>query len=463
MRRSYIFLLILLSSSMLFGYLDFERIFTFDSSDPRGFICPMTYDGVYYYLHNGTVVEAPLQAWATGWRQGNVPEPGYIGLRSSTMSVLTPIYSPTEPVLATYTPLETDPVGDHAFPQNSLDIVETRVSFTSERLYFAMRSADQTYPVSSGFTYFAYMPVLVNPYLDPESNPVVYGLMYTVNLGTVISPGLYKISGTGFTGLTRLADIQSSISGGWLLLSCALSDLIADPDVSDWLGSDYPLFATVSTTSRITLTGGIQEADYTTGTMVLLNALELSAENNHAPQLTSLTYNISDDGSFLSSLNITYSDADANVPREAYLSIDSAGQYPLQLQDLIDPDFAQGTVYQIQNLSLPANWQELQIVFSHDQEYVTQIIPREVSNADDIQSPAASLSLYPNPVSSRLMIKAEISEPTNVVIYNLRGQRARELHISAGKSVLEVDIAELPSGLYFVQGKGLRTTRFVKH
>jgi hypothetical protein len=450
-------------TNLLFGYSDFERIFTFDSSNPRGFICPMTYDGVYYYLQDGAVVEAAMTPWMEGWRQGDVPEPGYIGMKSTLFPIVNPIYSPTEPGLASYTPWETDPVGDHSFPQNSLDIVETRVSFSSERIYFAMRSADQTYPVNSGFTYYAYMPVLVNPFVDPESDPVVYGLMYTVNLGLVISPGLYKISGTGFDGLTRLGDIQSSITDGWLMLSCALSDLLADADAAEWLDSDYPLFAAVTTTSRITLTSGIQEADYTTGSMVLLKTQEVTAANNHAPELTDLNYQITPDGLYLSSLFVTYADADTNVPREAYLSIDSAGHYPLQLQNPVSPDFAMGTIYEIRNLILPAGWQELQIVFSHDQDYASLAIQNQVSNADQTQSPLAYISLSPNPASTKLKISAELNAATNAAIFNIRGQRIRELPLAAGKTELEVDLESLPSGLYFLRGKGLNTKKFIKY
>lgn len=158
------------------------------------------------------------------------------------------------------------------------------------------------------------LPVLVNPFVDPETDPTVYGLMYTVNVGMAISPGLYKIAGISLDGLTRIGDIEYSEQDGWLLLSCALDDLLADADVAEWLDSDYPMFATVSTTSQITLTTGIQEADYTTGGAILLKAHEVRGINQFSPVLQDLSYDISLDGTHLNNLSITYLDQDDNAP-----------------------------------------------------------------------------------------------------------------------------------------------------
>jgi hypothetical protein len=462
MRAIIVIVLFLIPAAFLFGYLDYEQIFTFDSSDPYAFICPTTGEASFYQFQVGGVVETALEPYAQGWMMGTVTQPGYVGFRSGQIPFVNPVYVPSGAAMSAYTPLETDQAGDSAIPQDFLDIVETRVSFDSSRIYFAIKTASQTYPVSSGYSFFAYMPVLVNPYVDPLEDPAVYGLMYTVDLGITISPGLYKISGISLDGITRIGDIAYSELGGWLLLSCAISDIVEDAEVAEWYNPDYPLFATITTTSQITLTQGIQEADYTTGSGLLLKKQQVSLENLFSPVLQELEYSFSEDYLYLNSLMVNYSDPDSNVPHLAFISLDTGEQYPLELYSVANPVFSEGVIYGLEDIFLPSQWQEMHIIFSDGEDYLEELIQRPISNADANLCGVPALQIQPNPARDISEIKSEFLRPTVLDLYNSKGQRLDRLSIPAGKQITGLDMSSYASGIYFLKAKGLKAVKLVK-
>ncbi|WP_418512141.1 T9SS type A sorting domain-containing protein, partial [Corallibacter sp.] len=72
-----------------------------------------------------------------------------------------------------------------------------------------------------------------------------------------------------------------------------------------------------------------------------------------------------------------------------------------------------------------------------------------------------SVTLYPNPVSDRLFIKSTETIKA-VTIYNVNGQLIKEVN-TLGKSI---DVASLPSGLYFVKintANGETTKKIIKN
>ncbi|MCK9558241.1 MAG: T9SS type A sorting domain-containing protein [Candidatus Cloacimonetes bacterium] len=460
MRKMFILAILLLQTALLLAYLDFEKIYGFDLGNPYSFVVPISGEGSYYYLETGGVVEAQLMPWMQGWKQGNVNESTYVGFKTSIIDLLNPIYSPSEPAFVAYTPFQTDPQGDQAIEDANLDILESRVSFGDDRLYYAIRNATGLYPLNSGFNFNAYMPILANPNFDIENAPVAYGLVYTVNMGTLLSPGLYKITGTTLEGVQRLGDIQFSVQGEWLLLSCALSDLYADPDMGEWLIPDYPMFASATATGQLNLSTGIQAGDYSIPGLILLKPQFVNSENSFSPVLSDISYELNPDATLLNNFFVTYSDADANVPHQAYLSIDGAAQYLLELQNPDTVDFGINALYGIGSLDLPQNWESLDIVFSDGAAFVEEHIANPSATDDEIQIPAFALHIYPNPVRSQLKISSALPSATSAAIYNLRGQKLQDLRFESGKSESILDLSHYPAGIYLLKGKGIRTQKF---
>ncbi|MFA7542991.1 MAG: FlgD immunoglobulin-like domain containing protein [Candidatus Cloacimonadaceae bacterium] len=84
---------------------------------------------------------------------------------------------------------------------------------------------------------------------------------------------------------------------------------------------------------------------------------------------------------------------------------------------------------------------------------------------EEIQSPVlATLSCYPNPFGAELKIRvdADKSAAGSIWIYNIRGQRVREILFNFAKGKNEIawdgkdqNGAKVPAGIYFVKAKGL--------
>ena len=110
------------------------------------------------------------------------------------------------PEPADLTRLAADAAGDALFGYVNLDLVDCRVSFSNDRFYAALQNAGGGFPVNQGLTFFGYLLGIADPaQADPDT---VWGLMHTYQQAGVISPGLYRITGTGFGDLTKIGEIQ---------------------------------------------------------------------------------------------------------------------------------------------------------------------------------------------------------------------------------------------------------------
>jgi hypothetical protein len=439
-------------------------------------LVPAVPDAEVLYFSGNAVTSYPMPEYYPFpvWNTATLPVPDhpYLGFRKSAQGLLVnPIFynQTSAPPVNLYTPLETDPTGDQAFTNNSLDILSTAVSFSQDKLYFAIKCNATTYPVSSGIsTYFSYMAVLVDPDALPEDDPIVYGLMHTVNLGAIISPGLYKITGTGFNDLTRIGDIAQSVdpSTSSLLLSCNLADLMADTDFAAWYNPDYPRLTTTAITSRITLTGGTEQADVTEGGKILLLPQLLPIQNDAEPQLSDAHAEVTNtvDGPVLVA-GITYMDTDANFPRDASFSLDSSDYMPLQLSPGQTPDFTSPVAFTSGQIPVTSTWEEITFRFSSGDGYVYHTIQNEVPVSDEYAGyQVPNLSLYPNPVKSLLNVDVkDIMVPDGMLeIFNIRGQRIAVQKASANTN--RIDVAGLQAGVYFLRftnRDGFVTRRFL--
>ena len=188
-------------------------------------------------------------------------ESKYIGLKHATTGSAThvvPVFYPGTglPELSALTKLSTDASGDQS--TNHLDIVSDYVSFSNTKFITAIQNRGGGFPTSGSFgtVYFSYMSVIANPESDPQNpNTIVWALNYmNVSLGG-LSPGLYKITGTGSSDLIRIGDIQTQVVSGsnLLIMSCDIADLMADPDFSAWYNPANPVFGMQTIVNRTTV------------------------------------------------------------------------------------------------------------------------------------------------------------------------------------------------------------------
>lgn len=72
-----------------------------------------------------------------------------------------------------------------------------------------------------------------------------------------------------------------------------------------------------------------------------------------------------------------------------------------------------------------------------------------------------TLSIFPNPSSSHVILSMEKAQGHRLRIFNIQGQLIRELLLSSEQT--NVDISELDNGIYFLQGKGVSKKLVVQH
>ncbi len=131
-----------------------------------------------------------------------------------------------------------------------LDIVADYLALSDSRVYAGIQTRGGGFSTSGnlGTAYYSYMAVIANP----ASEDVVWALTY-INVPLAgIRPGLYRVEGWGRNDLIRLGDIRYKLdkSTGSIVMSCELSDLLADPAFSAWYKRNNPSFGFASQTNR---------------------------------------------------------------------------------------------------------------------------------------------------------------------------------------------------------------------
>ncbi len=419
---------------------------------------------------DGTAVNSPLSPWngLSTWQTGSISlgDNHNLGFHSESPELgTTPMRwdGIADPPLAYYSPLSTDAVGDHLFTSAWLDITETKICYTQDRLYFAIKNNHTSFPVSSGLTYYAYMPVIVDPAALPEDDPIVFGLMYTVNVPGIMSPGLYKITGTGFSDLSRIGDITSSVSGQTLVLSCAIADLLADEDFASWYNPASPLFTVSSTSSKITLTSGSLQADISPGAKVSLSPIIASTVNNFVPQLSEPLFAYEPGETATLTASIIYSDADGNFPHTATISIDDREELPLIPEGDFNGDFVGGVRFSSGTVYLNSSFSHVHFNFSDGDVFVHYSWePSALDDETNIPKPAFKLS--PNPARNAIYLKELPSEKEIFTVYDIKGRKVLSQSKASSLHELEINIADLPAGVYLLRSSlnETLTRRFIK-
>ena len=315
-------------------------------------------------------------------------------------------------------PVSTDPTGDELFGYNNLDLVEYRVSFSDTRLYASLKNAGGGFPVSQGLTFFGYLFAVADPSLSAPDT--VFALLFTVNQPGIITPGLYRITGTGFGDLEKIGEIDYEVfaSANSIVLSCLISDLLEDPYFSEWFDPTDPALGVAAFTQRITLSGGALEADEAPGGDCWLRELAISPGANHLPALSG--FSVGGSGA-TATASIVYADQDGHCPVLSEIVFDGAEAWPLHPLTL---DYSAPVTYRtvegIEPLAT-GDWQEAVLRFSDNQ---TDIVEYDVQNTGIGEAGTGlSVTIAPNPFCGPLSIEILMPFPgkASAEVYDLRG------------------------------------------
>jgi hypothetical protein len=371
-----------------------------------------------------------------------------------------------DPVPQDLTRLAEDPAGDHLFGYVNLDLVDCHVSFSGDRLYAALRNAGGGFPVISGLTFFGYLLGVANPaQSDPDT---VFGLMQTYNQPGIISPGLYKITGTGLGNLTKIGDVvvEAFPTMNTLMISCRLADLMADPYFMSWYDPSDPAIGVAAFTQRITLLAGAQEADRSPGGRCHLREFAAAPEVNHLPELSNFRLQGAGSGAVA---EIDYWDADGNCPILAEIVFDDTLSFPMYPLAL---DYASAVTYRTAAGIEPLaddSWTDAVLRFSDDSADTVEYEPPTNSVPEDGipgDGNALSTRIAPNPFRTAAAIEFAMpaSGQVRVEVYGTDGGVIRTLvdhPVNAGPGKIVWDGRDkaglaVPAGIYFLRVSALQ-------
>ncbi len=362
------------------------------------------------------------------------------------------------PVPSGLTRLASDPTGDELYGYQNLDIVDCHVSFSGTRFYGAIKNAGGGFPVSQFLTFFGYVLGIADPALaEPDT---VFVLMHTYNQPGVITPGLYKVTGTGLGDLVRLGDIavQTYAGTNQLMISCALADLMADPYFASWYDPADPALGLAAFTQRITLLGGVGQADESPGGSCSLREFSVAPLVNELPELSDLTFVGSGSAAFA---QIDYDDANGHCPVIAEIAFDGGVPHAMYPQTL---DYGSAVTYSTATGIEPlatGTWTVAVARFSDNASDTVRLSAANtgVPEAGGAQALSLVLSASPSPFAGQTHIAYAMPAGGHlrVEVCDVRGRRVRTLHdgaVSAGRGSVEWNGRDgrgelVPSGVYF--------------
>jgi len=332
------------------------------------------------------------------------------------------------PVPSDLTRLASDPTGDELYGYQNLDIVDCHVSFSGTRLYGAITNAGGGFPVSQLLTFFGYVLAIADPALsEPDT---VFVLMHTYNQPGVITPGLYKVTGTDLGDLVRLGDItvQTYAGTNQLMISCALADLMADPYFASWYDPADPALGLAAFTQRITLLGGVDQADESPGGTCSLRECSVAPFTNELPSLSGLAFMGAGPEAFA---QIDYDDADGHCPVTAEIVFDGGPPNPMYPQTL---DYSSTVTYATEAGLEPlagGSWMVAVARFSDNLSDVVELSASNTGVSDDGSAPGGgfALTIAPSPFSASTSIEYAMPTPGHlrVEICDVRGRLVRTL------------------------------------
>lgn len=328
------------------------------------------------------------------------------------------------PEMMLYADLAEEAVGDTppGTPGEWLDLAGSAITYSDDRIFARLDNAGGGWPTDDGFLeFYIYAFVLYNP----DDLGLSATAMVFADVPLLADPGLYHVD-LQDTTFERIGDIQYSYQGTSLHMSCAIEDLLSDPDWDTW-----PPESGFALAAGLTITISLFEpslSDYTYPAAFVPMTQFLDLNENHIPELD---VSVSVEPDFSVTANALYFDQDNNLPVQKNLFFDwgfyEMGSYVHQY-DGDEANFEHILPPQIEG------WHYYYFRFSDgddvvetpmDSVYISQ------TGIDDTHIPL-EFSLhqnYPNPFNAETSIKFNLAEPARVelTIYDITGNAVANL------------------------------------
>jgi hypothetical protein len=361
------------------------------------------------------------------------------------------------PASILYADLADDPAGD-TLPGTIgqwLDLTGSAITHSDDRIYARLNNAGGGWPTSQGLNFFAYGFVLYNPgSSDLSATALVY-----VNVPFFYTPGLYSVNLVD-TSFTRIADIQYQTSGDNLHMSCAISDLLLDPNWNQWPPESEYVLTGGLTISVVSLQPNLN--DYTYPSAFIPMTQYLVTDQNSAPTIafdTVVPY-----PPLTVDATIEYNDNDNNLPVERLFIFDDMS-YEMGSSDHY---YGDGSFFE-SSIPWPGpEWHTFYFRYSDGDSIVETELDSIYLTMDGIEDENLPLSFelhqnYPNPFNAQTVIEFQLSEPArvNLAVYDIAGRKVADLageDYTSGQHLLTWDGTDntgksVSSGIYLYKMK----------
>ncbi|MEA2095150.1 MAG: T9SS type A sorting domain-containing protein [Candidatus Cloacimonadota bacterium] len=315
-----------------------------------------------------------------------------------------------------------DPIGDNIDPDSpNLDITGNYFGYSDTRFYAGITNESGEFPLDVGglfpITYYFYVTTILNPE-TVLIDSVVYAMIYC-DIPMLMSPGLYKISGTEFSLETfeLIGSIEAEVVGDQLQMACDIETLTGDENFGEWPNITNSIGVEILT-AKYTLPTEFLMTDLAKISLQFIDQYEIESIINILPEISEL------EGTNSGLFTCIYYDENGHFTITAEVIVDGE---VFQL-DPLSFDYSEEVIFE--NATGSYGWDEATFRFSdNNYEFVEETIINNSSSDDELSIVNSTLRNYPNPFNPSTTISfsltTEHKESTELVIYNLKGQKVK--------------------------------------
>ncbi|MCF7858869.1 MAG: T9SS type A sorting domain-containing protein [Candidatus Cloacimonetes bacterium] len=348
-----------------------------------------------------------------------------------------------------------DPIGDNLDPDvPNLDLTGNYFAYSDNKFYSGLTNVTNDFPVDSGGsfpdTYYFYITTIINPE-TVLIDSVVYAMIYC-DVPFLMSPGLYKISGTEFSLdiFELIGSIEVAMIDDQLQLACDIETLTGDENFGSWPNITNSI-GVGSLTAKYTLPTNFLITDNAKLSLQVIESYTIEPFINIQPEISGL------EGTNSGVFSCTFFDENGHFPITAEIEVDGE-IFHMEPQSF---NFSESVIFN--SVSGCYGWEEATFRFSDNNfEFVEETILNNTNSDVNLEVAYCTLSNYPNPFNPITTISFSVFSSIDKVeleIYNLAGQKIKEFNLDPMVREAEINSVvwdgtnennvQVGSGVYF--------------
>jgi len=318
-----------------------------------------------------------------------------------------------------------DPIGDNLDPASpNLDISGNYFGYSDTRFYAGITNESGEFPLDVGglfpTTYYFYVTTILNPetvFIDS----VVYAMIYC-DIPILMSPGLYKISGTEFSleAFEMIGNIEAEVVTGQLQMACDIETLTGDENFGEWPNITNSIGIEMLT-AKYTLPTEFLMTDLAKMSLQFIDQYEIEPIINILPEISEL------EGTNGGLFTCNYFDENGHFPITAEVIVDG------EVFQLNPQSFDYSGNVSFESITSSYSWVEATFRFSDNNfEFVEETIINNSSSDEELPIICSTLRNYPNPFNPSTTISFSVTQTSsfvNLEIFNLKGQKVKEFDV----------------------------------